>query len=231
MFASVDFRRACATSISAPWARCCASAASSWACRSLESSWTRSWFFLTLAPSSKGSSMMRAVVLALMRTLVFGCNWPGALTISISSPRVTGSMRTAVGLAEALSQVAEAIAVLGQLDRQPHVFIFICCDQLRQFHIGQQADTDAAGMRIPAQRDDREAHPHCLAGGRGPIVREGVQGDVHFCVSRQVIGGSDDVAGEVEAGTVDAVAGETVGDAFFCCFFGQGSGFEKQACG
>src|SRR5688572_26453474 len=93
---SADFTRAADSWSCARCPAARASVALSWAWRSVASSRTSTSPALTWAPSSNGSSLIRAATRALIWTFVFGWTCPGALTISTRSPRVTGSTRTEV---------------------------------------------------------------------------------------------------------------------------------------
>ena len=51
-----------------------------------------------------------------------------------------------------------------------------------RLNLGEQAHSNPSGVTISRKRDDRHAHPQCLAGRGGAVVWEGIEGNIYFIV-------------------------------------------------
>ena len=83
-------------------------------------------------------------------------------------------------------------------------------------------------MPVSLERDDRNPHPECFAGGGGPVVGERVEGDVDLVVDGEMRGGVLGPTQEGEAIRGDAVLGEELEVVLASVEVAEGAIFEEE---
>ena len=68
-----------------------------------------------------------------------------------------------------------------------NIAIGVVCDQFRQADIAEHRYVGARGVGLSCKHNDRQPHPKRKAGGRGAVIGEGIQRDIHTTEGSQII--------------------------------------------